>query len=95
MSWQPIDTAPKDGTRVLLCDADGDSHVAGWLVKAGAPDLMIAGDPQYGAWVIWRDENSPTSIVLEEPKAWMPLPDPPSDWKPDGFILPDDGGEAG
>ena len=30
MEWQPIETAPKDGTSILAVDADGDMGVVWW-----------------------------------------------------------------
>jgi hypothetical protein len=30
MEWQPIDTAPKDGTRILVVGADGYVTIAHW-----------------------------------------------------------------
>jgi hypothetical protein len=29
--WQPIETAPRDGTRILVSDADGFMIVAFWF----------------------------------------------------------------
>jgi hypothetical protein len=44
MNWQPIETAPKDGTRVLLCvvgpwtaDAREYYHLASWCVDYWQP----------------------------------------------------------
>ena len=62
MQWQPIETAPRDWTEVLLSAQDGvcvgfwDVEENGWV-----SDLRGKGNHQwvYGA------------------KHWMPLPEPP------------------
>lgn len=65
--WKPIETAPKDGTDVLLCavDADGSywAAVAQWWVKR---------------WVIIGVVDDPTFLTFE-PQFWMPLPTPPQE----------------
>ena len=46
--WQPIETAPKDGTRVLVVE-DGEYHVAWWRqgwTRAG-DDYDIAMEPTH------------------------------------------------
>lgn len=63
MEWQPIETAPKDGTQILgystACieciyfDEDANLWVQSW-----------EGDEDYG--------------LLGAPVAWMPLPKPPA-----------------
>ncbi len=35
MSWQPIETAPKDGTRIAIKFSDGNEHVANWRTTYG------------------------------------------------------------
>jgi hypothetical protein len=68
MKWQPIETAPQDGTWVLLaCGSGGDGWVvAGWL------------DTEHGGyWHVnehWTDAHS--SPIY--PTHWMPYPEPPS-----------------
>ena len=74
--WQPIETAPKDGTQILLCrafDADGNrieplgifaQCAQWWGIEEG--------------WVVY------CSMVREpllhfEPTHWMPLPQPPTE----------------
>jgi hypothetical protein len=72
--WQPIETAPRDRTRILLwgalhgpkCDGDGKwerGEVAGSRVSLG-----------YFGNALWQTGtfNSPPS-----PTHWMPLPTPP------------------
>ena len=60
--WQPIETAPKDGTRILLCRVHPN------------PDIHIAiSDGQWlethnGHWDwVWP-------YIRKEPTHWMPLP---------------------
>jgi len=75
--WQPIETAPKDGTPVLVwADAAGWSgnfarmcacyHQHQWRVYG-----PVLGEPRAGnvTWQ-WFGEVRPTH--------WMPLPDPPA-----------------
>jgi hypothetical protein len=66
MMWQPIETAPKDGTQILCC----------W---AGSPEMdclrWIASREAWcvhsGGWgeARYRDDEAPTH--------WMPLPEVP------------------
>jgi len=58
--WQPIETAPKDGSRVLI---KGDcTVVAGWQEITGMHGHM--------GWAIVNDAWMPSS----EARYWMPLP---------------------
>lgn len=64
--WQPIETAPKDGTPVLLYEPSEDPtvHVAEW----GIGDWHLCDfDPGYD--LVQRAVN---------PTHWMPLPEPPN-----------------
>lgn len=64
--WQPIETAPKDGTRVLLCDADGYIACASW--------------DSYWQW-IERGSDYATEVWGAgelKPTYWQPLPAPPT-----------------
>ncbi len=67
-NWRPLDTAPKDGTRVLL-----------YLPKPlGKTHIVI------GHWQTRNDEAPRWSLELDsahqemppEPSHWMPLPSP-------------------
>ena len=63
MEWQPIETAPKDGSKVLLTDGDR-TEIAHWWGKA-----------QEGFWEVWTCE--PFYEDFKQPTHWMPLPQPP------------------
>ena len=73
--WQPISTAPKDGTMVLLAEIDPDEPETLWD-KYGHIDI--------GCWE--RSERDPAFTVegwasnygrIDDPTHWMPLPAPP------------------
>lgn len=74
--WQPIATAPRDGTR-FWGKVDDDAIGMFWHPKfeafvsrfhrmTMAPGYLIDGEPY--------SDHSPT---IHEPEAWMPLPEPP------------------
>ena len=63
-AWQPIETAPRDGTRFLAFErgnADYQIYECWW-------------GEDFGNWEGWRDawDSEP------EPSHWMPLPPPPA-----------------
>lgn len=65
--WQPIETAPTDGTPILA-HFGGYSFPVRWIVSPCHARL-------YG-WHVMPWE--PVSFVMVvEPSHWMPLPDPP------------------
>ena len=59
--WQPIETAPRDGTLILTFDAEQESQclVSHWK------DSLDYWEPG-----TWRDDGG-------TPSHWMPLPEPP------------------
>lgn len=67
--WQPIETAPKDGTRFIAVDAGGEIGIVSRHDPGGAQR-----NPRhhYECWV--TDFNSPAG---SPPRYWMPLPDAP------------------
>jgi hypothetical protein len=68
MEWQPIETAPKDGTPLLLF-IDGESELA---------DRMTTGRWNSGRWELCQVGGyAEDSEVWTDPTAWMPLPPPP------------------
>lgn len=72
-AWRPIETAPKDGTEIIL--TNGLWVAVGWY--SHSPFLWR--DAQAGAWVDSdpRDGGGALSGV-NAPTHWMPLPQPPS-----------------
>jgi hypothetical protein len=66
MDWQPIETAPKDGTRILVA-IDEDMECAAWA---------LYDDEEGGGR--WIDAMGEAVWNGEEPEYWMPLPKSPS-----------------
>ena len=62
MTWQPIETAPKDGESFLV------------YMRAGSIEIACY-DLEFNAW--WIDAFEPPFIEESWMKAWMPLPEPP------------------
>lgn len=60
--WQDIETAPKDGTRIILC----------WDDSATLPAHVELGKRKGFAWA-----NTYGHPFQGEPTHWMPLPAPP------------------
>ena len=85
-TWQPIETAPKDGTRVLLYRhvlfVDGrwiDSQQIGYWDD---PDIEDPDEALFSDKAFWclDDLRTGLPILLSEsdaPTHWMPLPDRP------------------
>lgn len=66
MTWQPIETAPKDGTGILLYRRYEGKFLH--LVDVGEWQKENEGGPRWA----WR-------YSTWEPTHWMPLPDPPKE----------------
>ena len=64
--WQPIDSAPKDGTQILTV-TNG---------RGGRPYIAVTG------WPVGWTGKWPTAYMAladgAEPTHWMPLPPPPT-----------------
>jgi hypothetical protein len=63
--WQLIETAPKDGTQLLVWAPD-----MGWYACAGQPIV---------AWNKGKGWYTSPGVYPLKPTHWMPLPDPPAD----------------
>jgi hypothetical protein len=71
MEWQPIETAPKDGTVVLLfVPGDDDCREDCWITASW--DGLMGG--------VWMD-NARGEWWGFGPSHWMPLPPPPKEQK--------------
>ena len=80
MNWQPIETAPKDGTWVLLFGgktSEDDYMRTGVLIERPVTAFWNNSEcyDEYWAFAFWdgdwREEYS-------DPTHWMPLPEPPN-----------------
>lgn len=67
MSWQPIDTAPKDGTEILVYGP------ASWRWKTYAPGRHVA----WFAGNAWQGRDADNDAGLH-PTHWQALPEPPT-----------------
>lgn len=68
--WQPINTAPKDGTRILVCCFDMNNwefDVSSWTTEEYEDDE--GNIDEYTGWLPMVGVSGPTH--------WMPLPEPP------------------
>ena len=84
MEWKPIETAPKDGTAIMLCK--GKRVTCGeWITgtNLGSMDYhATTGEPvgypdaeDYAMWASWDGGFSED----DPPTHWAPMPDPPND----------------
>jgi hypothetical protein len=71
MTWQPIETAPKDGSLIVLADYSGfrERGKDGMWIATGCW-LAPESDLEKGRW--WDRIE-----YLYTPTHWMPLPEPP------------------
>jgi hypothetical protein len=69
--WQPIETAPRDGTRILATGGglDANMEVVSYLVDTGAWET-----PNYVL-----DDRDNEAEGYSRPTHWMPLPAPPKE----------------
>jgi len=72
LEWQPIETAPKDGTKIL-CSCRGAVFIASWRVPRPQKDGYRAN----GGRPWWTSYNE--RKLSPVPTHWKPLPDPPKE----------------
>jgi len=76
MQWQSIETAPRDGTRILVFCKD-HIYIAYWNINACVwNDCDIRQ-----CWTVYDVDDFYYSIHLTNPTPtyWMPLPEPPKE----------------
>lgn len=87
--WQPIETAPRDGTDIQArIPGNGEDNVIAWQVDAFRDDL----DEPCGGWAFTTEQEPPDcwtdgvcwafnedGVPSVQPTHWMPLPAPPAD----------------
>jgi hypothetical protein len=67
--WQPIETAPKDGTAILLWPYNPGDAYGGYALKEVALGYYTPDEEWF----------NPEQRCPFEPTHWMPLPEPPED----------------
>ena len=65
MTWQPIETAPRDGSLILI----GGMGSRGWFV---------ADVKWRDGWMMWSSETDDWTEECHAASHWMPLPAPPT-----------------
>lgn len=68
-SWQPIETAPKDGTRILGYGLIG--------FETTTMAATVIWDKFYSEWHGHPSEATEYSVEACKLTHWMPLPEPP------------------
>ncbi|NDD83425.1 DUF551 domain-containing protein [bacterium] len=87
MKWQPIETAPKDGTLIIAMNIQGYIDCVSWTrfdtedKEEIAKKIRIYGS--YFGWFHAERVYSGGDMLLEEnlsfePTHWIPLPKPPT-----------------
>lgn len=81
VTWRPIESAPKDGTNVLLRVGKVDAGFVGMAVQIGRwvpGDPIIRKGPRGRS--MWRYQRSASANFDEchQPTHWLPLPSPPA-----------------
>ena len=86
-NWNPIETAPKDGTAVLVMRDIWPGTSTGRAIECNGHNTYVAewwggdNDSDEGHWVCYMDAVLDPDCPIE-PTHWMPLPFPPADQEP-------------
>lgn len=79
--WKPIETAPRDGTAVLVMSDDWPGTSSGRAEECCGHNTYVAEwwseeNNGHGAWICYMSSPCEPECPVE-PTHWMPLPDPP------------------
>lgn len=78
MNWQPIETAPKDGTTILVFNGPNEGFYTepGRIGTASYQDYTNLDNNK------WYADDCCDGVTTYNPTHWMPLPAPPTTDKP-------------
>lgn len=62
--WQPFETAPKDGRKILVTDGHGLA-----VISFGNPDIHPPSRP---SWIY--EAFTPSAVGFLKPTLWTPIP---------------------
>jgi hypothetical protein len=68
--WQLIESAPRDGTQVMLYKNTGIFKVLGFGYWEGGTSFV-------SGWITRGFHDVPGNLGLANPSHWMPMPSPP------------------
>ena len=75
--WQTLDTAPLDGTRILLCRAREEPFIGWWTADVYKEQ---GGKGGQAGWFSGRySDHWGDRPIMESPDYWMPLPEAPEE----------------
>lgn len=78
MKWHPIETAPKDGTFILLCGGTyEDDYIGPVHVSMVARWENATRTYPNGNWMVCVAEGGYAAFIYENPTGWMPLSELP------------------
>lgn len=72
MAWAPIETAPKDGTWILLTGGEVDPEE--WYAEVTPPAVVALWDEDRWSFCSWDGRFRSKYL---RPTYWMPIPKPP------------------
>jgi len=75
--WRPIETAPRDGTEILVDFGRCGIHSVAWCEAASGITIWCVDDRKFGPYAL-------RGYVETDVKGWMPLPAPPAESAKDG-----------